>query len=1051
MDRIAFVNAFHGVSRLHIRPGVSSFRSVLPEPSRFSTFRRPKRFANVQVQLRASVSSSSGRDKKEEPNSYSSTVNLPKTAFEQRANSTKREPQLQQYWDENRIYEHLSRENPGDPFILHDGPPFANGPLHCGHALNKILKDFVVKHALMCGRRAVFIPGWDTHGLPIELKVLQSLKSKDRKSLSTINLRKRARAFAEETVSLHVEGMKRFGVWGDWDSPYLTLQPTYEAAQIQVFGKMFQKGFIFRGKKPVHWSPSTRTALAEAELEYPDGHTSRSAYCAFHAAFLPDSAPQSLKDAMNSDGGVSLSIWTTTPWTLPANRAIAVNVNLDYALVSGLHPGRSSASVVIAKDLVESVSSKFGTAESVQVLGTFKGKDLIGIQYTHPLEQGLKCPVVEGGDYITTEAGTGLVHTAPGHGQEDYQTGLREGLELSSPVDDAGKFTEEAVGGRFTGLPVLTDGNAAVIQAVDDDGILMLEEAYVHKYPYDWRSKKPTIFRATEQWFVSIDGFRDAVLDAIDSVQWFPSSGIKRIKGMVEGRGDWCISRQRSWGVPIPVFYDDKTGEVNMSPEVVSHVAELVRQRGTDVWWELEADELLPESYRGRGLRKGLDTMDVWFDSGSSWAAVARERDGLQYPADMYLEGSDQHRGWFQSSILTSVATEGIAPYKRVLTHGFVLDEKGVKMSKSIGNVIDPMQVINGGNNKKTEPPYGSDVLRLWVCSVDYTADSMIGPSILRQVSDVYKKLRNTVRYMVGNIHDFDPQVDGVNYDELPSLDKYILSRLMTLVDEVDRAYDTYSFFKLYQAMLKFAVVDLSNFYLDIAKDRLYIPELNAFRRRSCQTVLAIILENYARMFAPVLPHTAEDLWQNLPYRPKSGNANFDGKSIFQAGWLVRDEKWTAVNDDIVKTWEVVLDVRDAVNKVLQAARVAKTVGAPMEASVKVFTTNDADRQALQSLSGCPHDVDGLERALIVSKAEVVAMEEDVAQCAHHNLENSEDCERFVVGLDKCSEDKCERCWHYDRTVGTDERHPLLCHRCVSAVISLGMTSAPTQGATAVV
>lgn len=1049
MDRTAFINVFHGVSRIRVQHGVSALPRVLLRPG-FSTVRRSKFFASASAQTSASATSST-RAGKEEPNAYSSTVNLPKTAFEQRANSTKREPQLQRYWEENRIYEQLSRENPGEPFILHDGPPFANGPIHCGHALNKILKDFINKHALMCGRRAVFIPGWDTHGLPIELKVLQSLKSKDRKSLSTLDLRKRARSFAEETVSAHVEGMKRFGVWGDWDSPYLTLQPTYEAAQIQVFGKMFEKGFIFRGKKPVHWSPSTRTALAEAELEYPDGHTSRSAYCAFSATSVPETAPKALRDAVASGDDILLSIWTTTPWTLPANRAVAVNTNLEYALVSNLHPGRPSASVVVAKDLIESVSSKLGTAESVQVKATFKGNDLIGIQYAHPLEQGLECRVVEGGDYITTEAGTGLVHTAPGHGQEDYQTGLREGLELVSPVDDAGKFTEEAASGRFTGLSVLSDGNAAVIDAMDAEGTLMLEETYNHKYPYDWRSKKPTIFRATEQWFVSIDGFRADVLDAIEDVQWFPSSGIKRIRGMVEGRGDWCISRQRSWGVPIPVFYDDKTGEANMSPEIVSHVAELVSREGTDVWWQLEADDLLPESYRGRGLRKGTDTMDVWFDSGSSWAAVARARDGLQYPADMYLEGSDQHRGWFQSSMLTSVATEGKSPYKRVLTHGFVLDEKGVKMSKSIGNVIDPLQVINGGNNKKTEPPYGSDVLRLWVCSVDYTADSMIGPSILRQVSDVYKKLRNTVRYMVGNIHDFDPASHGVSYDKLPSLDRYMLSRLMKLSDEVDRAYDTYSFFKLYQAMLKFAVVDLSNFYLDIAKDRLYIPELDAFRRRSCQTVLAIILENYARMFAPIIPHTAEDLWQNLPYRPKSTNASFDGKSIFQAGWLMRQEEWTIVDDDVVNTWEVVLDVRDAVNKVLQAARVAKTVGAPMEADVKVFAVNDVDRRALQSLSGCPHDVDGLERALIVSKAEVVASKEDVARCAHHNLDAAEDCERFIVGLDKCSEDKCERCWHYDETVGTDERHPLLCDRCVSAVLSLGMASAPTQGAAAVV
>lgn len=1048
MDRVAFINAFHGVTRLRLRPESPPIFRQFSGPRSISVTRRP--LASVTTTRGDTPSSStSGLNQKQETNAYSSTVNLPKTKFEQRANATKREPQLQKFWADNRVYEQLSRENSGEPFILHDGPPFANGPIHCGHALNKILKDFINKHALMCGRRAVFIPGWDTHGLPIELKVLQSLKSKERKELATLDLRKRARLFAEQTVTAHIEGMKRFGVWGDWDSPYLTLKPGYEAAQIQVFGKMFQKGFIFRGKKPVHWSPSTRTALAEAELEYPDGHISRSVYCAFSVSSVPDDAQQILKDSKVSDGGLFLSVWTTTPWTLPANRAIALNINLEYALVSGLHPKHPSAIVAVAKDLVANVAAKIGTLETIKIVGVLRGKDFIGLKYSHPLEQGLECRVVEGGEYITTDTGTGLVHTAPGHGQEDYQTGLREGLELVSPVDDAGKFTEEAANGRFTGLSVLSEGNAAVIEAMNSEGVLMIEEPYSHKYPYDWRSKKPTIFRATEQWFVSIDDFRDATLSAIDEVEWFPSSALRRIKGMVEGRGDWCISRQRSWGVPIPVFYDDRSGEAIMSEDVVNHVANLVRKHGTDVWWEFEADELLPDSHRGRGLRKGMDTMDVWFDSGTSWAAVARERDGLQYPADMYLEGSDQHRGWFQSSLLTSVATEGKPPYKKVLTHGFVLDEKGVKMSKSIGNVIDPLQVINGGNNKKTDPPYGSDVLRLWVCSVDYTADSMIGPTILRQVSDVYKKLRNTVRYMVGNIYDFDPDTDAVDFVKLPSLDKYMLSRLVQLGDEIDRAYDNYSFFKLYQAMQRFAVVDLSNFYLDIAKDRLYIPELNDFRRRSCQTVLAIILENYTKMFAPILPHTAEDLWQSLPFRPKSRNSKFEGRSIFQAGWIERHDKWSEADSSLVQAWEVVRDARDAVNKVLQAARVAKTVGASMEAHVKIFALGSDDQHALQSLSFCPNDVDGLERAFIVSKAEIVSTRDDIAQCSHHNLGDDQACERFAVGLDKCREEKCERCWHYDDTVGRDERHPLLCHRCVKAVISLGMVSMPAQGATA--
>lgn len=950
------------------------------------------------------------------------------------------------------MYERLSRENPGETFVLHDGPPFANGPLHCGHALNKILKDFINRHMLLTGRKAVFVPGWDTHGLPIELKVLQSIKSKERKELSTIGLRRRAREFANETIQNHIQGMKRFGVWGDWDTPYLTMQPEYEAAQISVFGKMYERGVVFRGKKPVHWSPSSRTALAEAELEYPDGHKSRSCYCAFRVKQVPDSARCVLAEAAEGEGGLALSIWTTTPWTLPANRAVAVNNNLEYAIAKGLHPNQPGLAVIVAKDLLETTSSKFEASGSVNVLGVVTGAELLGIEYIHPLEDGLICKVVEGGDYITTDTGTGLVHTAPGHGQEDYQTGLREGLELISPVDDAGRFTEEAANGKFKGLAVLGEGNAAVLKTLVESKVLLLEEPYAHKYPYDWRTKKPTIFRATEQWFISIEGFRDDVLKAIEGVEWYPSAGIKRIRGMVEARGDWCISRQRSWGVPIPVFYDEDTGESFMNADIVSHVARIVEQRGTDAWWELEADELLPEPYRGHNLRKGRDTMDVWFDSGSSWAAVSNSREELQYPADIYLEGSDQHRGWFQSSMLTSVATRNQAPYKRVLTHGFVLDEKGMKMSKSIGNVTDPLIVIDGGKNKKTEPAFGADVLRLWVASVDYSADIMIGPSLVKQVSEVYKKLRNTLRYMLGNIHDFNPSKDEVPYEELPSLDKYMLSRLMELCDEVDSGYDSYSFFKVYQAVQKFAVVDLSNFYLDIAKDRLYIPGLDAFRRRSCQTVLAAILESYSKALAPIISHTAEDVWQNLPYRTKSSNPTFENaRSVFEAGWFERRSEWGRVDEKIVNTWNVVLDVRDAVNKVLEAARVAKTLGASMEASVKIYASNGSERDLLLELSRATNDVDSLHRALIVSEARIVSSAQEIT-CSHDNRSDGEGSElRFLVGVDRATASKCERCWHYDKSVGESQAHPSLCDRCTDAVVRMGIETAPLESTAAAV
>ncbi|CDF37762.1 unnamed protein product [Chondrus crispus] len=1048
MDRVAFVGAAHSVSLASRWAGNRAFslrrgRHFTTLPSYRSTL------TCSTASTHAAAEKPRKKKGKADPSPYSATVNLPQTAFEQRANATKREPQIQKFWEENAVYQRLSRENPGDTFVLHDGPPFANGPLHCGHALNKILKDFIIKHSLINGKKAVFVPGWDTHGLPIELKVLQGIKSKERKNLSTLGLRQKAREFANTTVANHITGMKRFGVWADWDNPYLTMNPEYEAAQIDVFGKMYEAGYVFRGKKPVHWSPSSRTALAEAELEYPEGHTSQSCYCAFTAVSAPADAPSFLREVVSSLGGLALSVWTTTPWTMPANRAVAVNNKLEYVLAKGLHPQLPELTVVIAKELLETASAKFGTSDIVQELGVLTGKDLLGVQYTHPLEDGLVCRVVEGGDYITTETGTGLVHTAPGHGQEDYQTGLREDLDLHSPVDDAGKFTEEAANGRFTGLPVLGDGNKAVLAELSERSVLLLEEAYAHKYPYDWRTKKPTIFRATEQWFISIEGFRESVLEAIENVNWYPASGIKRIRGMVETRGDWCISRQRSWGVPIPVFYDDETGESFMNQEIVNHVKEIVKEQGTDVWWELEADDLLPEAYRGRNLRKGRDTMDVWFDSGSSWAAVASARNELAYPADIYLEGSDQHRGWFQSSILTSVATKQQAPYKNVLTHGFVLDEKGVKMSKSIGNVVDPLSVINGGNNKKTDPAYGSDVLRLWVSSVDYSADIMIGPSILRQVADVYRKLRNTLRYMVGNIHDFVPAEHAVPYSELPTLDKYMLSRMMQLSEEVGQAYESFAFFKVYQALQRFAVVDLSNFYLDIAKDRLYIPEPNSFRRRSCQTVLAVLLENYSRALAPIVSHTAEDLWQSMPYVPTSTKAGVvDSKSVFDAGWFERRPEWINVDDSVMKNWEVVLDARDAVNKVLEAARVGKTLGASMEASVKIYAADPEDAQALQSLRNCSSDVDSLERAFIVSEVEVVSSPDEIATCAHSNVEQGEKTgERFRVGMNKSGAPKCERCWHYDMTVGDSHAHPVLCGRCTKAVVSMGMETAPVAAA----
>ena len=815
--------------------------------------------------------------------SYKDTLNLLQTGFGMRANAVKREPELQSFWAEQGIDLQLGLNNTGPTFTLHDGPPYANGALHMGHALNKVLKDVINKYQVLRGRRVRYVPGWDCHGLPIELKVLQSMDQEQRKALTPIKLRKKAAAYARKQVDGQMKGFQRWGIWADWEQPYLTLQKEYESAQIRVFGEMVLKGHIYRGLKPVHWSPSSRTALAEAELEYPDGHTSPSVYAAFPAVELPTE----LRNALSSAGvelpheqqalgeALQVAIWTTTPWTLPANLAVSVNERLDYALVDD----GSGRLLLVAADLIDTLTTTLERPLSRRT--SVKGALLAGLIYRHPLLDRTS-PVVIGGEYITTESGTGLVHTAPGHGVDDFHTGQKNGLPVLCPVDEAGTLTEEA--GPFAGLNVLKDANAAIIEALEQAGALLKQEAYGHRYPYDWRTKKPTIFRATEQWFASVDGFRQQALDAIDAVEWTPASGRNRIEAMVKERGDWCISRQRTWGVPIPVFYNRSSGEVLLNADTLAHIEALIAEHGADVWWEKDETELLPAAYADQAdqWRKGTDTMDVWFDSGSSWAAVASQREQLSYPADLYLEGSDQHRGWFQSSLLTSVAVNGHAPYKRVLTHGFALDEKGRKMSKSLGNVVDPMVIIEGGKNQKQEPPYGADVLRLWVSSVDYSADVPIGAGILRQLADVYRKVRNTSRYLLGNLHDFNPSTDAVAVDELPLLDRWMLQRTAEVMDEITAAFETYEFFRFFQLLQNFCVTDLSNFYLDIAKDRLYVSAPADHRRRSCQTVMALVIERLAGLISPVLCHMAEDIWQNLPYTVEETSVSNAGGPPFQ-------------------------------------------------------------------------------------------------------------------------------------------------------------------------
>ncbi len=927
---------------------------------------------------------------------YKSTLNLPQTPFPMKADAAKREPAIQDFWQQDQIYQRLSQTNPGDRYILHDGPPYANGDIHMGHTLNKILKDIINKYQILQGRKVKYVPGWDCHGLPIELKVLQSMTAEQRQQLSPLKLRYKAEEFAKKAIARQKSGFQRLGVWGDWEHPYFTFQPEYEAAQIEVFGEMALKGYIYRGLKPVHWSPSSKTALAEAELEYPEGHTSRSIYVAFPLHTLSAEAQPLLQDYMPH---LRVLIWTTTPWTIPGNLALCFNPKLTYAVVESSTHGL----LLIGADLRDSLEVTLETA--LEVKTTLPGVALDRSEGKHPLFDRPSLCVMA--DYVTTDSGTGIVHTAPGHGEDDFKTGQKYGLPILVPVDEDGIFTTEA-GEPFVGLNVLGkdkvhSGNQAVIEALTAKGSLLKEQLYEHKYPYDWRTKEPTIFRATTQWFASVAGFRDIALKSIEAVQWIPAIGQNRITPMVQERSDWCISRQRAWGVPIPVFYDEETGDPLLTAETIHHIKEIFKVEGSHAWWKRSVEELLPEAYRHNGhtYRKGMDTMDVWFDSGSSWAAVCQTRD-LGYPVDLYLEGSDQHRGWFQSSLLTSVAVHNQAPYKAVLTHGFVLDEKGQKMSKSLGNVVDPLIVINGGKDLKKEPAFGADVLRLWVSSVDYNSDVPLGTTILNQMADVYRKIRNTARFLLSNLYDFDPAQDGLPYDQLSDLDHYILHRAREVGTEIQAAYESYQFFKFFQAVQNFCVVDLSNFYLDIAKDRLYISHAQSSRRRQCQTVLAVVLEMIAKSIAPVLSHMAEEIWSHIPY-PKSS------PSVFESGWVQWPDRWHQPH--LAEKWAVLRTLRLEVNKALEEARTAKLIGSSTEAKV-TLTVNKSDLESL--LMAYQSD---LRYLLIVSQVEVLKGEADLD-----------------ISVAKAEGSKCVRCWNFSTHVGESAEHPELCERCIDAL-----------------
>ncbi|KAK8941569.1 Valine--tRNA ligase [Platanthera guangdongensis] len=694
-----------------------------------------------------------------------------------------------------------------------------------------------------------------------------------------------------------------------------------------------------------------------------------------------------------------------------------------------LNNGENKPFIIVASDLVPTLESKWGV--KLIIKNTFLGKALENCRYLHPVD-GKECPVVIGGDYITTESGTGLVHTAPGHGQEDYITGLKYGLPILSPVDDNGNFTEEA--GEFSGLNVLGDGNTAVVKYLDGKMLLIVEEPYKHKYAYDWRTKKPTIFRATEQWFASVDGFRQAVMDAINTVNWVPPQAENRISAMIANRSDWCISRQRTWGVPIPVFYHVDTKEPLITGETILHIQGIISKKGTDAWWHMSTEDLLPEKYRSNASKyqKGSDTMDVWFDSGSSWAAVLGKREGLTLPADLYLEGSDQHRGWFQSSLLTSIATTGKPPYSCVVTHGFVLDEKGLKMSKSVGNVVDPEIIISGGSTKDG-PGYGADVLRLWVSSVDFTGDVLIGTQILRQMSDIYRKLRGTLRYLLSNLHDWKPGY-SIAYDDLPKIDQHALFQLENVVKNVKDGYDNYQFYKIFQILQRFAIVDLSNFYFDVAKDRLYVGGSASFTRRSCQTVLAAHLLLIVRMIAPILPHLAEDAWQNVPFERVAENG-FVAGSVFELRWLDQNERWLSMPAPDVDFWGSILELRSEVNKVLEVARGGKLIGSSLEAKLYLHTSDSATSSRLQQMCKAVHEADSLHRIFITSQVEILSCIDEVAQSIeHHGSYTNQANIEIWIGIVRADGRKCERCWNYSPMVGMFAHHSTLCRRCCTVV-----------------
>ena len=927
---------------------------------------------------------------------FKDTLNLPQTSLAMRANATVRELEIQKFWEENNIYEKIiDNRDKTNKFILHDGPPYLSSEkIHVGTALNKILKDILLKYKAQAGYYTPYVPGYDGHGLPIENAVVKNIKG-GKNAITPAELREKCREFAHKNLKGQEKEFKRLGVLGDWDNPYLTIAPEYEAEQVRVFGEMYKKGYIEKGLKPVYWCASCETALAEAEVEYAD-HTSTSIYVRFK---FDEDSTKKINQIIPSASGKDIYavIWTTTPWTIPSNMAISVHPRFDYTFFD-----YKGDVYIAAQGLLGHFLADVGWEEKdIKVIGECKGNDLELLNTEHPLFNR-KSPIILG-EHVTLDAGTGSVHTAPGHGLEDYEVGCRYGIEVFSPLDSKGIWTEVVNDKDLEGLPYYK-GNAVVIDKLQKCGALLAQQDINHSYPHCWRCKNPVIYRATPQWFVKVDKFRDKTLDAIKDIKWIPAGGEARISNMVAGRTDWCISRQRAWGVPIPVFYCEDCGEVIVTDETIEHIAAIFEKESSDAWIKLSPEELLPKGFVcpkcGKNhFKKENDIMDVWFDSGISWRAVVEKRSDIlgHTPVDMYLEGSDQHRGWFQSSLLTSIATQGKAPYKTVLTHGFVFGEDGRKMSKSLGNYIRPDDIIKN---------YGADILRLWAASVDYRNDTKIGDNIIKQLTEIFKKTRNTARFLCGNLYDFDPEKDLVDYKDLKPIDKFALHKLNQLITTVTEAFENYEFYKYFQNLQNFAAVDLSSFYLDIVKDRLYTAGKKSLSRRACQTVLYETLQTLVRILVPVMPHQAEDIWMNMPDCQKGGL-----ESVLLTDWPANHPEWH--NEKLEQDFTKILKAREVVSRAIEPLRADKKVGSALEVSVYV---NVKDNEILKANEKDLADI------FIVSQAYITDKKPE-------NVMNEYREDDYVVWVAAAEGEKCARCWKY-RTLDQEG----ICKDCSDAI-----------------